>query len=48
MEQGERAESIAQLTEAVRLRPQSAEAGNALGEAYKTDDAITAAKSVQR
>ena len=33
-EDGDRAESIAQLTEAVRLRPRSAEAHNALGEAY--------------
>jgi Flp pilus assembly protein TadD len=39
MENGQREESIAQLTEAVRLRPRSAEAQNALGEAYnKFDD----------
>ena len=44
MEQGERAESIAQLSEAVRLRPQSAEAGNALGEAFKTFDDPKAAR----
>ena len=34
-EAGDRAESIAQLSEAVRLRPRSAEAQNALGEAFR-------------
>lgn len=35
-EEGDRTGSIAQLTEAVRQRPRSAEAQNALGEAYNT------------
>ena len=34
MEQGDKAESIEQLSAAVRLRPRSEEAQNALGEAY--------------
>jgi Flp pilus assembly protein TadD len=34
MEEGQREESISQLNAAVRLRPRSVEAENALGEAY--------------
>ena len=34
MEEGQRTESVDQLTAAVRLRPRSGEAENALGEAY--------------
>ena len=46
MEQGERTESIAQLSEAVRLRPKSAEAQNALGEAYNTFGDLKSARPV--
>ena len=44
MEDGQRAESIAQLGEAVRLLPKSAEAHNALGEAYNTFGETAAAR----
>ena len=44
MENGQRAESIAQLGEAVRLLPKSAEAHNALGEAYNAFGDATAAR----
>jgi protein O-GlcNAc transferase len=44
MENGERKESIAQLGEAVRLLPKSAEAHNALGEAYNAFGEMAAAQ----
>ncbi|MGH9665174.1 MAG: tetratricopeptide repeat protein [Bryobacteraceae bacterium] len=43
-EDGDREGSIEQLTEAVRLRPGSAEAHNALGEAFNTFSQITDAR----
>ncbi len=44
-EKGDRSESIEQLSEAVRLRPQSAEAQNALGEAYNSFGDAKAARA---
>ena len=44
MEAGDKAESIAQLTEGVRLSPQSAEAHNALGEAYSSFGEVNSAR----